>query len=350
MKYGVIPTNLFERLALWSGKVPVPVIDAVLSITKARTIMAGVRLGIFEALRNEPLGSAEIAERCGLDAECTELLLRTLVFAGYLKQNGGGYALSRLSKKSLVSGAETELVGYLQWNYTQWEMLENLEDLIRTGRGIDFHETMTDRAAWADYQRAMLELARLGAPVVASRVPVRRGAKRLLDLAGSHGLIGAAICRRHPPMKSEVLELPVAIEHARRLARDEKIDDIVSHRAGDIRVDDLGNQNDVVLLSNILHHFNPETILDILDRAYRSLNPDGTVAIWEIEASDKNRKPDEADGGALLFRLTSNAGCYSGSEYARGLKQIGFKRVRTSRPALSPGNVLVTGRVDGREE
>ena len=54
--------------------------------------------------------------------------------------------------------------------------------------------------------------------MLARHVPVRKGATRLLDLAGSHGLMGATLCRKHPPMRSTVIDLPAAIEHARRLA------------------------------------------------------------------------------------------------------------------------------------
>ena len=39
MKYGPIPENPFERLALLSGKVPVPVLDAIFSLMKARCLM-----------------------------------------------------------------------------------------------------------------------------------------------------------------------------------------------------------------------------------------------------------------------------------------------------------------------
>jgi hypothetical protein len=40
MKYGAIPTNLFERLALWSGRVPVPIIDVLFEERRRRTIRA----------------------------------------------------------------------------------------------------------------------------------------------------------------------------------------------------------------------------------------------------------------------------------------------------------------------
>ncbi|MFL6216101.1 MAG: methyltransferase [Blastocatellia bacterium] len=326
------------------GKVPVPMLDALFSIMKARTLMAAVRFRIFETLRDAPLTAHEVAARCNLDVECTELLLRVLVITDYLEHRGDQFALSELSRKTMIAGAEHELFGYLMWNYSQWEMIGHLDDLLLTGRGIDFHETLTDADAWANYQRAMMEVARFSAPLVAARVPVKAGARRLLDIAGSHGLFGAAICRKHPPMTSTVLDLPIAIEHARELARQEKIDDVVEHRAGDILVADYGNDNDVTLLSNILHHFDEETNVGILRRAFQSLTPQGTVAIWEIEAPEKDAKPTHGDGAALFFRLTSTARCYHGNEYARWLEGVGFTSVRVVRPALSPGSVLIIGR------
>jgi len=344
MKYGVIPTSIGERIALWAGKIPVPLLDALFSLMKARSLMAGVSLGIFETLRNEPLTAAEVAARNQLDVECTELLLRALVGIDYLGQQENRYTLSPLSRDTMIAGAKNELWGYLQWNYTQWEMVARLEDLIRTGRGIDFHRTMSDPQKWADYQRAMLEVARFEAPVVADNIPVKPGAGRLLDLAGAHGLIGAAICRRHPPMKSDVLDLPEAIETARALAQAEKIDDVVSHRAGDLLTDEYGKDYDVVLLSNILHHFQEDANLEILRRSRNALAPQGTIAIWEIETSNLKEKASESDAAALFFRLTSNARCYHGGDYAQWLEQAGFTQIEAIRPMLAPGNVLVAAR------
>ena len=302
MKYGVIPTNLGERIALWAGKVPVPLLDALFSLMKARCLMAGVSLGIFEALReDEPRTAVEVATQNQLDVECTELLLRALVGIDYLEQYEDRYALSPLSRDTMIAGAKTELWGYLQWNYTQWEMVEQLEDLVRTGQGIDFHQTMTDSQKWADYQRAMLEVARFEAPVVANNVPVKPGARRLLDLAGAHGLIGATVCRQHPPMTSEVLDLPDAIEHAKALAQTEQIDDVVSYRAGDLMTDEYGTDYDVVLLCNILHHFQEDANLEVLRRAHQALVSEGTVAIWEIETSDRTANAGESDAALPSF-------------------------------------------------
>ncbi len=344
MQYGPIPTNIFERVALWAGKVPVPLMDAIFSIMKARGLMAAVSLGVFDVIAASPKTSNQIAAELNLDAASLELLLRALAAAGYLELSSGQYSLSKLSSTTMVAGAEMELTGFLKWNYVQWRMVEQMESLIRTGHGVDFHKTMTDPQEWSWYQQAMMEVARFDASILAKMVPVKRSATRLLDVAGSHGLLGAAICRKHPPMRSTVVDLPNAIEHARRLAKDGGIADIVEHRAGDIMTSDLGRDNDVAVLANITHHFPPADNISLLKRVANALSEDATVSIWDLEAPDPNSRPSDGDGVALFFRLTSTAQCYSGRQYSEWLSAAGFQRVRIARPRLRPGYFLAVAR------
>jgi hypothetical protein len=324
--------------------VPLPLIDITFGVLKARIIMAGVHLGVFQGLAQQPRTHEQLAAALKLDAPCLELLLRCLVFAGYLEVQGDDYALSALARNTMIAGAKRELTGFAEWHYTQWEFVGHLEELIRTGEGVDFHTTMTDHDAWGHYQKAMLEMARFDAPVLARHVPVRKGATRLLDLAGSHGLMGATIARKHPPMRSTVVDLPAAIAHARRLAGEEGHGDVVDHRPGDLLTDDLGTGWDVVLLSNILHHFTPDLVRTILVRAHDALGPGGTAAIWELERPSRAKRPSEGDGVALFFRLTSSAAAYSGEEYAEWMKEAGFTHSKIVRPRLRPGTVLVHAR------
>ena len=200
---------------------------------------------------------------------------------------------------------------------------------------------MNDTEDWRNYQRAMLEIARSHASILARHVPVPAEARLLVDLAGSHGLLGAAICRRHPPLRSRVLELPAALEPARRLALEEHIDDVVEHTPGDVRSGDLGSNADVILLANVLHHFSPEENLDLLHRARRALAPRGTVAIWDIE-----RRPDAPaelgrDASALFFRLTSASRCYSAADYREWLAAAGFAPARSFRSPMAPLHFLI---------
>jgi hypothetical protein len=342
VNYGVIPTDLSERLALAFGKVPIPLLDSLYGILKARALMAGVRLGVFDALADGAQKSSNLAQRLKLNERFLDLLLRNLVLAGYVIQKDGGYKLSKLGRRTMVPGGDMEMFGYVLWNYQQWDMVAGLDDAVRLGRGLDFHTTLKDPDAWCNYQRGMLELARLEAPVVARKVPVPSDARSLLDVAGSHGLFGAAICRKHPPLRSTVLELPEALAAARRLAAGEGIDDVVEHRAACLLDGDWGSGHDVVLLFNILHHFMPEQIGSILQRALSALRGQGVVAIWELECPRAGSKVTAGDGAALYFALTSTGGAYHADDYTSWIREAGFESIRVARGRLTPGKILVT--------
>ncbi len=142
-----------------------------------------------------------------------------------------------------------------------------------------------------------------------------------------------------------MIDLPAALEAGRALAREMGHADLVEHRPGNLLEDELPPGQDVVVLSQILHHFRPEQNLAVLRKAHQALEKGGTLAIWEIEAPDPRReKAGLGDGAALYFRLTSGARAYHGDDYRGWLAAAGFARIRLRRPLLSPGGLLLTAR------
>src|SRR5438045_9592376 len=85
---------------------------------------------------------------------------------------------------------------------------------------------------WRLYQRAMRSLAGFSAFEVARRIPVPRGALRMLDLGGSHGYYSVMLCRRYPELRSLVFDLPAAVEHAAALLAQEGMGERIVHRTG----------------------------------------------------------------------------------------------------------------------
>ncbi len=346
MRYGIRPEGAFERLALLIDAVPVPAIDVLVPLLKARAIMAGVRLGIFKTLAAGPRSPEELAAELGLDGECLRLLLRVLVSSQYLRRSGERFELTSRAAQGLLPSGSAELSGYVEFNYVQWDWIAELEQTLCTGRGVDFHRRLPQTSpAWASYQRAMLELARPVAHTIAVRVPVRQGARRLLDLGGSHGLIGAALCRANPPLRSTVLELPPAVFHARQLAVAEGITDVVEHRAGDALCSEYGSDYDVVLLCNLLHYFSAEQAGVLLARAVQALDRGGTIAIWGTELPSGDAKPELAsDALALYFRITSSAPGLGTAALERKLVALGCEATRVVRSIRAPGHVLLHAR------
>lgn len=343
-------SNVLELLALAAGVVPVPAVESLLPLIKARAVSVAVNLGIFEVLKECPLTARDLGQRCGVSPEGTGFLLRTLIWAGYLEPCGTDqFRLTKLSRSSMLISSPRSQVGFVTWNsHATAALLGQLEDCLRQGRGLDFHHTMADPALWASYQRAMMEGARFAAPTLARLVPVKKGARKLLDVAGSHGLLGASICRRHPPMRSTVLDLPSAVGHARVLAGELKINDVVEHRPGNLLIDSFGDENDVILLSNILHNLDPAAIPDVLTRAAASASRGATIAIWEVETPDRSARPNHGDAFALFCWTTSTSGCFTAKQYSEWLRQAGLGDITRKHPKSNPGQVLVWGRTSAR--
>ena len=350
MRYGMIPTRLAERAAFWFGRVPVGIADSLLPLVQTRSLMAAVRLGIADAIGTGAMSATDVARSCNLDPGAVDMLLRVLVSSGYVTLAPGTsrklalYRLSRLGRRVLLPGSPLEARGYLMWNFLQWNLLEHLEELLRTGRGLDLHATLHGAENWQCYQQAMLDLSRVAAPILARLVPVTLGAELLLDIGGSHGLLGAAICRRHPPMRSIVLDLPATIEQARAIAHHAGLDDVVEHRACNALTDELPAQADVVLLGNIIHHFAKGDALRVLQKARGSMRPGATIAVWDFDLPSPDAPPElAADASALYFKLTSTSQVVPGDEYAAWLREAGFQQVRLKRSLMAPVQVLALG-------
>lgn len=344
MKYGLIPENQLEEDALRSNPTAQAMFDPILPVLQARSLMAAVRLGVFEEMGDGTRGAGELAGELGLDDETMDLLLRVLTCSGYLSYESNRYGLTEVSRLSFLSASRFRLSSWVELNRIHWEAVAGLEKSLKTGEGVDLHEQLVSDRDWRVYQEAMLETARPAADWVASHVPVREGAESMLDIGGSHGLYSAMICRRNPPLCAEIVELPEAIEHAQELARQEGIDDVVRYRLGDAMALELGSQvYDAIFLGNILHHFTEDQSRRLLSAVRSALKPGGTAAIWDLRIADANSSPDlVGDGFALLFRITSSSRCHTTEQYSDWMRAAGMSDIEVT-PTAS--HVLITGRV-----
>jgi 2-polyprenyl-3-methyl-5-hydroxy-6-metoxy-1,4-benzoquinol methylase len=343
MRYGPIADNIMEERVLGLPNGPRVLYDTFLPVVQAGALMAAARSGVFESLRDGPRHAIEISAERGLDHETLRLVLRVLCASNYLlMEHNGRVALSDTARCTLLADTADSLTAWVAFIDMLWQHFAQIDNVLRTGRGCDLHDDLRNGDEWGIYQKAMLENARRTAPYVATVIPVQPGATRLLDIAGSHGLFGGLIARAYPPMRAEVLDLPEAIEHASKLALAEGLSDVVSHRAGDALIDDLGTGYDVVFLSNFLHHLTPPDATRLLARARAAICPGGTVAVHDMRQADTADDVDLiGDAFALFFRLTSSARCYTVHEYEGWIRAAGFINVKVH--SFLMGMTLVTG-------
>jgi len=346
MRYGTIPKGVQERLAAALGVVPYPMLDVLVAPLQARALIEAQRAGVFKSLARGrgAVTTVELATSLELDESCLDLVLRLLVSMGYVKSRKGLWSLTARGRKHFGEKAPAAFGDFAAFGAPQWDWISRLGEVLRTGQGVEIHRTLGE-AEWPLYQRAMAEGAREIAPFIVKELPVPKGARLCLDVAGSHGLVGAALCRAHPGLRSIVLERAEALPEARRLAEEAGITDVVSFRECDVLKEGYGEGADVVVLANILHHFGPEANLGILGRARAALKPRGIVAIFDIESPGPEAGPEAAaDAAALFFRITSSGACFSERDYRTWLAQSGFVEARTARSLLLPSRFLVFAR------
>jgi SAM-dependent methyltransferase len=339
MKLGGIPQGPVEIMAAVLSLLPQPLLETQISMLLARTIMEGSRLGVFEALKDQPLTAEEVAGCCGGQPPAMAKLLNALAGCKYLVYDEGRYALVPFVRKWLLKDAPQSLHDKMLMQFFEWEFLEHLGDFVRTGKPLDLHSSLSAED-WGLYQRGMRAIASTWAPEVAKRTPVPKGAKDMLDIGGSHGLLSVAICRRHSGLSSVVLDLPEAIEHAAPLLAREEMGSRVVHRTGNALTEDLGVEAwDLVFVSSLVHHFDDATNRALAKRIARSLRPGGIFVIQEHVRSSTPKQAGQI--GALLdlyFALTSESGTWSFAEMADWQREAGLKPLKPINFVTAPGN------------
>ncbi len=353
MRYGLIPQSRSEKNALEQAPHARVLFEPFLPIVLARALMAFVRLGLAQSLAEQSKGPAEIAAELGLREAGIRHLLRVLAASGYVSiaskvgipDREDAFELTPLSRATLLKDGPAALDAWVLHNHVHWRAISNIEHVLTSDGDRDLHHHLDSAEEWAVYQRAMLQTARPAAESVAGLIPEPAGRDFLLDLGGAHGLYGAAICRRFPPMRSRVIDFPDAIAHARAFGEEAGITDVVEYAQGDIRTIDLHEEIcDVVFMGNIVHHFSDEALQAILRNVHRALKPGGVIAIWDMAPPEDLPELDlVAEGFSMLFYLTSASECRGPDVYRNVLTACGFGQVDVQ-SGSSPTHILITGR------
>ena len=338
MKFKLQPENPLEWMALKMNLAPTPLVDTQIAFNVARAIMAAAELGIYEAIGKGSKTAGNIAAECNTNAHATEQLLNCLVGAGYLKWKDDRYSLKPKYYKWLLKESESNLVGKLRFQLLEWDWMAKLEDYVRTGKTLDLHGTVNP-SEWKLYQDGMRDLSVNASKELAGKIPVPKGATEMLDIGGSHGLYSIELCKKHPALKSTILELPGAVEAASAIAKKYDTTGRVSYAAGNALVDDLGKEKyDIVMINNVVHHFSEEQNKALAKKIADALKPGGIYIIGEF---GRAAKPGEGGviGSAtgLYFSITSASGNWSADEITSWQKDAGLKLEKPIAAMTIPG-------------
>ncbi|GAB3154065.1 class I SAM-dependent methyltransferase [Micromonospora sonneratiae] len=303
----------------------------MLNALSFRTAVAGLRLGVFEALATGPLSVSALAERTGTDPTGLRLLADALVGFNYLTRTGAEYANSANTARWLLRDAPGSFVPVLSfWGTVVTELWGDLETSVRQGGPtVDFYAWLEKRPdTLADFQTMLRRLSGWLAEEIVSLVPAPGSEGRLLDLGGGHGGYTIAFCNAYPQLRGTVVDLPGALAQGEAAVTEAGLDDRIELRPGDLLTADLETGYDLVLLFNIVHGYDERQLAGLLDRVAGALRPGGRVALLEPLAEVPQRPPGVADSFVRAFSLnlfhTQGGRAYRFEDLAKLLAAAGF--------------------------
>jgi len=164
-------------------------------------------------------------------------------------------------------------------------------------------------------------------------------------VAASHGLFGISIAQENPNAQVYGVDWAAVLEVAKENAAKAGVADRYSTIAGSVFNVEVGGEYDVVLMTNFMHHFNPETNEALLRKMHAALKPGGVVATLEfVPNEDRISPPTAASFSMMMLATTEHGDAYTFSEFERMFRNAGFSRTELRSLGPLPSTVLLSYR------
>ena len=346
MKLSPVAQNPLEWIALKAGLVPTPLAYSHFGFMMSKFLLEAVDKGIFEAIGNDRISLEQICTTCHLHPKAVKSLLGVLATIGLIRTNKHLFYLSIKSKKWILKDSRDSLYWLMMFDHRvclKW--MDYVGEFLQTGKGLQYHETFKEDE-WFYYQKAMEATAAATSREAVKKIPVPANATTMLDIGGSHGLYSVGLCKKHQGLVSTILDLPGAVEKAAPILEQYKMGDRITHQAGNVLTDDLGEKKyDFIMMASVAHHFTIEENKLVAQKAFAALKPGGIFTILEVLRSDVI----EYNGnmlsalGDFFFALSSTSGTWSQQEITQWQKDAGFRPLKKITFLTIPGYVAISG-------
>jgi len=287
--------------------------DLAWAYRAARVLQVANDLDIFGAIAGKELSADEVAQQVRCKPDMMKKLLIGCVAIGLLEKTGARYRNAELSEKYLVAGRPLYQGDIIAHAASVWRFWDRLQEQIV----LDGAHQGGKRDEHRNFIMGMHNIAVAGrAEMLIDNVDLS-GRKRLFDVGGGPGTYSIAACKRYRQLTAVVFDLPETIAITREVIAAERLQDRVSVQEGNWDTDGFGADNDVVLLSNVLH--GPSSNAQFkLRKAYNSLVAGGLVVIQEFLLNN------EETGPVIPALFNIMVGAYCEAELLDVVVQQGF--------------------------
>jgi SAM-dependent methyltransferase len=257
------------------------------SFAVSQALYVAAELGIADLLQEGPRSTEDLAQATGCDADALYRVLRFLASEGVFREEAPRrFAQTGLSD-ALRADAPASPRDFIRMvNEEPYAAWARLLYSVRTGKPAFDKVFGASRFEWlaghpdqaALFQRAMIALGQSGNEAVAEAYDFS-ACKRVVDVGGGHGQLLSAIVTRNPHLSGVLQDLPAGIEAARKgvggpLPGCELV-------AGDFFAG-VPAGGDVYIMKRVIHDWDDERAVRILDNCRRAMAPGGKVLVAEM--------------------------------------------------------------------
>ena len=322
--------------------------DTITGFQRSAALKSAVELDVFTRVGEGNNTAQAISDACGASERGTRILCDCLTVMGFLNKNTGEYRLTEMSAMFLNrhSPAFVGDAAHFLMSPMQKRGFEDLTNAIRNGGSTITEEGSLDPESpmWVLFARGMTGMMMPAAQMMAKHLDFDRNRKlKVLDIAAGHGIFGISVAQEFPNAEIYAVDwanvLQVAKENAEKFGVAER-HHLIEGSAFDV---EYGEDYDVILLTNFLHHFDCPTNETLLRKIHQSLAADGKVLTLEfVPNDDRVSPPAEAMFSLIMLAATPGGDAYTFAELKETFENTGFSRNEHVPLAPMPQHLIVS--------
>ncbi|MGC1485506.1 MAG: class I SAM-dependent methyltransferase [Candidatus Acidiferrum sp.] len=313
-------------------------------------LKTGIELDIFTAIGAGANTPALLAGKTGAAERGLRILCDFLTIMGFLTKENGRYALTEESALFLDRRSPACLASVTGFLASPWHKknVEALTEAVRKGgtTGAQGDNTKPQDEVWVAFARSMAPLTAPAANFISEIIGAPEGKPcKVLDIAAGHGMYGITIAKKNPNAQIVAVDWPSVLAVAEENAQKAGVSSRYTSRTGSAFETDFGSGFDVVLLTNIFHHFDQPTCETLMRRVHAALKPGGRAVTLEFIPNEDRVTPPAAAAFSLNMLVGTDAGdAYTFSEYEKMFGNAGFAKTTLYHVVGMPQQVMISGK------
>ncbi len=321
--------------------------ESIMRLTSAhwslKALAVAVDFSIFTFLQKGPQTVTQLAGLLKLPERSLMRLLNANVALGFLRKADEEYENSDVAQAYLVEGVPSYLGDFVKLagihGFEKWtrfgECIEKdapIEDLN------DDYRRNEERMQY--FTRAMHNNAKGTARFISS-LPVFANRSHLLDIGGGSGVYCIALTELFPALRATLIDFPPVCKVAREYIGQSSAKDRIKIVEGDALQDQISENGDIVLVSQVLHNMSESQCKTLLTKCYNWTSSGGAIIVHEFLLDDAEVSPLYSTLFALnMLMITKEGNAYMRGALSGWLERVGYHDISVH-ATPGPSNVVV---------